>query len=137
VTRGPIGAMNSDQISRRLDVIEGLLRGRHFDLALALAVALDEGMATAPPSIGPVRVPTHLRRRARAVRWAGEVGLRLNHLIDSAEGRRHRVPWRWRSSGRPRRRARGLLGAVLGRAFRGETAVCAVRAEERVEPWLN
>jgi hypothetical protein len=126
--------MNSDQISRRLDVIEGLLRERHFDVALALAVALDDGMTTEPSSTSAVRIPTHLRRRARAVRWAGEVGLHLSHLIDSAEKRHHRLPWCWRSSGRPRRRARGLLGAVLARAFGGETAV---HAEERVEPWLN
>ncbi len=126
--------MNSDQISRRLDVIEGLLRDRQFDVAVVLAVNLDDVMAAAPADTGGVRVPTHLHRRVRSVRWAGEVGLHLNHLIDTAEQRQHLLPWRWRRTGRPRRRARGLLGAVLARAFRGTRVV---RAPDRIESWLN
>jgi hypothetical protein len=109
--------MDAVQITRRLNVIEGLLRTKDFDVALALAIDVDEAVTALSASAGSVRFPSHLRMRARAVRWAGEVGRHLETLAASDASRGHASAWRWRRAGRSCRPAGGLLGRVLARRF--------------------
>ncbi len=109
--------MNAVQITRRLDVIEGLLRTKNFDVALALAIDVDEAVTAHSANAGSVRLPSHLCMRAHSARWAGEVGRHLETLAATDESRAHASVWRWRRAGRPCRPAGGLLGRVLARRF--------------------
>jgi len=67
--------MNTSDMAERLQVIEALLHQRRFDFALTLATKLEERIITlAADTSSFALVPTTIRQRARALRWAAEVG---------------------------------------------------------------
>ena len=126
--------MNAEQISRRLDFIEELLRDRQFDAAVALAAELDDRITGEPTATDVVRIPATLRKRVSSVRWAGEVGRHLRRLVEAGQEQQHVTPRRWRLTGKPPRRPRDLFGAVLSRALRRQVDI---EARFDLDPWMN
>jgi hypothetical protein len=74
--------MNTTDMAERLHVIETLLHQHRFDFALSLAIKLEEAIAEeSRDHEALVRIPTSIRQRARALRWAAEVGNQLTCLV--------------------------------------------------------
>jgi len=81
--------MNTTDMAERLQAIEALLHQRRFDFALTLATKLEDRIAEeSADGQALVRVPTTIRRRARSLRWAAEVGSQLNRLVRKGVHRR-------------------------------------------------
>jgi hypothetical protein len=84
--------MTSKYILQRLSVMEGLLRERRFDIALAIATKLDATVADLDADPRAVwRVPATMRERIASTRWAAEVGCQLHDAAGMISSHRRRT----------------------------------------------
>jgi hypothetical protein len=68
--------MSTEDLTKRLRLIEALLRERQYEFALALATTLDDALAKLPPDFARC-VPNSIRDQVQSLRSEAQAGVQL------------------------------------------------------------